>query len=145
MRRWRCTRISTGEPCRFGRVRTQICHFRHRIRGPMPFRHAGPVGCCRGMSVAPAQVGGGPMRSAHILAGAVVITCLTIGPAFADQHGRPAGTPHGNPHATPTPTSTPTTTTTTTPTTHARPTDDDGPRTTTPTTTTPTTTTPTTT
>jgi len=66
------------------------------------------------------------MRSAHILAGAVVIACLAIGTAFADQHGHPASTPHGNPHATPTPTTatapthgsarttTPTTTATTT-------------------------------
>jgi hypothetical protein len=44
------------------------------------------------------------MRSAQILAGAVVIAGLAIGPAFADQHGHPANTPHGNPHATPTPT-----------------------------------------
>jgi hypothetical protein len=44
------------------------------------------------------------MRSAQILGGAVVIAGLAIGPAFADQHGQPAGTPHGNPHAAPTPT-----------------------------------------
>jgi len=64
------------------------------------------------------------MRTAQIFAGGVLLAGLTIGPAFADQRGRPTSTPQGNPRAATPTRATPTrggsrTTATTTPTTTA--------------------------